>query len=117
MSRKKALAVARALKVKVVQNEDLPASGCWQRGRTIWIHPKRATAYTVLHEVGHVFCGSACCREHAEYMAHGAALALARVFQIRLSPDERRRIDGYAGRSPRKACAAIEQRKKRRRSR
>lgn len=110
MSLKRARDVARFLHVKIVEDPDLPTAGMWSHGRTIRIRPK-ADVYTILHEVGHVICGYACCREHCEYMAHGAALALARVFDIRLSQTMRHRADGYAGSSTRKACAAIRHRK------
>jgi hypothetical protein len=109
-SKKQAYAVARKLGIRIIETECLPhpASGRWNSGKTIRIHPLRSTAYTVLHEIGHVLCGHACCREHCEYMAHGAAIALARLHKIRLRKEWLSDIDVYAGRSARKACGAIE---------
>lgn len=109
---KRAYEVARRFHVKVVEDPDLPSAGLWSHGRTVAINPKRADPYTILHEVGHVLCGYACCREHCEFMAHGAAIALARTFGIRVTQTMRHRSDGYAGCSPRKACAAIRHLKK-----
>jgi len=114
----KALQVAKDLRIKVVfkdpitpdhwglskkdyerLNREYEALGRWDRGRTILINPRKADAYTVLHEIGHVINGFMCCREHCEYAAHGAALALARTHGIRISKYDRQRIDVYASRS------------------
>lgn len=98
--------VAKKLRIKIVEDEEMASRGEWSWGRTIKINPKKSTAYTVLHEIGHVLCGHACCREHCEYMAHGAAIALARVHGIRLRSNELEQIDAYAGRSARRSCGA-----------
>lgn len=118
----KSLAVAKKLGIKVVflddikpdgtYDDDYESRGRWNKGSTILINRRLATNYTVLHEIGHVFNGYMCCREHCEYAAHGAAIMLAKVFDIRLHPKAIHEIDVYAGRSARKACGAIEQRNK-----
>ena len=107
--RRKALEIAKLLNVKVEISKG--ARGRWIGGRTIEISPK-AGAYTILHEIGHVLCGYACCREHCEFEAQGAAIALARVFGIKFSKKEKQCIDYYAGRTPRRACGVIQARKK-----
>lgn len=107
MSLKQAYDVARDFRIRILETDDPQITGTWTKGRTIKINPKRANVYTILHEIGHSLCGYACCREHCEYMAHGAAVALARTYGIRLRPEWLRKIDVYAGRSARKACAAI----------
>jgi hypothetical protein len=112
MTMKAAYKVADRFNVKIMEDRSLPVGGRWIRGRTIWINPKKATPYTILHEIGHVLCGYGCCREHSEYKAHGAAIALARVFEIRLTKRMRDGIDGYAGWTARKACLAIQARKR-----
>ena len=107
MSIKKAYEVARKFRIRVYESPFLSGEGMWRGKRTIIINPAKATAYTILHEIGHVICGMACCREHCEYMAHGAALALARVYKIRLKKANYEAMDEYAGYSPRKACGGI----------
>jgi len=98
--------VADELRIKIVEDKSLRPAGQWGSGRKITINPKKATAYDVLHEIGHVLCGHACCREHCEYQAHGAAIALARAYRIPLRRKWLERIDVYAGRSARRACGA-----------
>lgn len=107
MSLEAAYDVAKELRIRILETDNPEICGVWTSGRTIVINPKRANAYTVLHEIGHVFCGLACCREHCEFMAHGAAVALARVYGIRLRKKWLKKIDLYAGYSPRLACGAI----------
>ena len=91
---------------------DYEVAGRWKYGKNIEINVYTANNYTILHEIGHVLNGYMCCNEHCEYTAHGSAIALARVFGIRLHPGAKRGIDVYAGRSARAACGAIEERKK-----
>lgn len=81
--------------------------GQWNGGKTIYIHIDKATAYEVLHEMGHVFNGYMCCREHAEYAAHGSAITLSKIFRIRLPNHSKYKANVYAGCSARKACGAI----------
>jgi len=98
---------AKKLRIKIVEDDaPMRQAGMWRGGRTITINPKKANPYIVLHEIGHVLCGYACCREHCEYQAHGAAIALARVHGIRLRREWVERIDVYAGWSARRACGA-----------
>jgi len=104
----KVLALAMQLKITVIQAPDFPFKGQWSKGKKIHIR-NDATPYTILHEIGHVICGYACCREHCEYMAHGAALALAKILDIKLTKQEKQSIDVYAGFSSHKSCGAIEQ--------
>lgn len=109
----KALELAKRLKIMVIQRTDnFDTSGEWSSGRTITINPKTADVYTILHEIGHVLNGYMCCREHCEYAAHGAAIALAYENNIQLPEGAERRIDVYAGRSSRKACGAIKEKEK-----
>ena len=125
---KKALALAEKLNIKVEQevmlrrdisrlksdNPDnkIEVSGQWTSGKTIKINPRKADAYTILHEIGHVLNGYMCCREHCEYAAHGAAIALARSNGIRLPVGSKTKIDVYAGCSSREACGAIEKQRR-----
>ena len=89
------------------------SAGSWPgHGRTIFINPEVASNYTVLHEIGHVINGMMCCREHCEYAAHGAAMALAKAYKIKLHKYDKYSVDCYAGRSARKSCGAIEIHKK-----
>lgn len=93
--------------------DSLESTGYWPgHGRTIFINPKVANNYTVLHEIGHVINGMMCCREHCEYAAHGAAIALAKAYNIKLEKHDKYSVDCYAGRSSREACGAIEMQKK-----
>jgi len=69
--------------------------------------------YDLLHELGHLICGFSCCREHAEFEAHGAAKALAILLNVDVSSGERN-MDTYAGRSSHKACGRIVKRNKKR---
>jgi hypothetical protein len=110
MSVKKAYEVARDFRIRIVEDHNMSKAGYYRGKRTIVINPEFANAYTVLHEIGHVFCGLMCCREHCEYAAHGVAIALARVYKIRIPKKDLHDIDAYAGRSTRKACAAISRR-------
>ena len=94
-------------KFKNVNPKDLYIQGGWKTGRTVYIGDK-ATSYTVLHEIGHVINGYMCCKEHCEYAAHGATLALAKVFNIKLPSKSKTCIDVYAGCSSHKACGAMD---------
>ena len=109
-NKNKALGLALELNIKIVESNEFPFKGQWMKGRTIYLR-KDATPYTILHEIGHVICGYGCCREHCEYMAHGAALALAKILKIKLSKKEKECIDVYAGYSSHESCGAIEQQK------
>ena len=119
----KSLQVAKKLNIKVVQKsyikpnikrlknnvneEPLKVTGEWRKGNIIIINPKIATSYTILHEIGHALNGYMCCREHCEYAAHGAAIALSKAFKIKLPKGYKNFIDIYAGRSSKKSCGAI----------
>lgn len=115
----KGLAVAKKFNIKVkfvgnlkLENDDYEVRGRWTKGKEILINEKLATNYTVLHEIGHVLNGYMCCREHCEYAAHGAAIALAKAFDIRLHPQAKREVDCYAGWTNMKHCPAVEENKK-----
>lgn len=54
-----------------------------------------ADALTLLHEIGHHFCGLDCCREHCEFEAHGVMVFLARILRVPLKDAEL--MDAYAG--------------------
>lgn len=75
----------------------------------IRLNPDKYSEYIVLHEIGHIFAGYMCCREHAEYVAHGVAIALARVHGIDIS-DSLEYIDYYAGRTL--SCPVKEERRR-----
>lgn len=108
-SRTRALGVAHNLGIKVVETEEKDApNGQWIIGRTITVK-KKADAYTILHEIGHVLCGYMCCNEHCEFAAHGAAIALSKVYGIRINPKSAKRIYLAAGRSSHLACGAIQE--------
>jgi len=51
-----------------------------------------------------------CCTEHCEYAAHGTAMALARVFNIKLGPYDKQKVNVYAGWS--EYCPAKKRNKK-----
>lgn len=102
----KSLEVAEKIGIKIVFNKEI-SKGTWTKGKVIEINPDTATEYVVLHEVGHAIFGYGCCREHCEYVAHGIAIGLAKVFNIRIPRKELALIDGYAGRSKHIACGAI----------
>jgi len=119
---KPSLKIAKKLGIKVIFSDDLKVDspdyevrGRWIVGKEILINKKIATNYTVLHEIGHVLCGYACCREHCEYMAHGAAITLAKLNKIRLHSTAIYECDLYSGRSNHKvACAGYEKMKEKR---
>jgi hypothetical protein len=113
---KEALAIAEKFNIKVILKDPITPDyvglkrgkeiddeyetvGQWDRGRTIYINPRLASAYTVLHEIGHVFNGLMCCREHCEFVAHGTAIALAKVYHIKLSKDHKEAVYVYANQS------------------
>lgn len=85
--------------------------GAWHNGKTIYIGP-HANTYTILHEIGHVINGWMCCTEHCEYAAHGAAMVLAKIHNIKLPRGSRTKIDVYAGRT--KSCPAVDANKPKR---
>jgi hypothetical protein len=74
-------------------------------GKRIEVAPL-AEPYDVAHEIGHVVCGDSCCREHAEFEAHGAAKMLCALLGLPLG-DAEVRMDSYAGRSSHEACGRI----------
>ena len=101
-----ALKVAHNLGITVVL-KDSRDMGYWLGKKEIYINPKKASAYVVLHEIGHYLNGYMCCKEHCEYAAHGAAVALAKIHNIKLTKNQLEDIDAYAGCSSHKACGAI----------
>ncbi len=108
---KQALKLAKKLGVKVWDNNTVK-SASWSHGMQIEVNMKKQKgAYPILHELGHVFMGYGCCREHDEYVAHGFAFGLAKAFNIKIPKKVMKDIDVYAGRSSHKACGAIENRK------
>ena len=96
---KQALKVAEKLGVKVWDNSTVH-SASWSHGKQIEVNLKKQKgAYPILHEVGHVFMGYMCCREHCEYVAHGFAFGLAKAFNIYLPKSMEKANDSYAGRT------------------
>ena len=71
--------------------------------RIILINPSNGNLYDIMHEIGHIICGYSCCREHAEWEAHGAAKALCQKYNFDIG-DAEERMEGYAHRSNPKAC-------------
>jgi len=63
--------------------------------------------YSILHEIGHLICSYSCCREHAEFEAHGAAKAMCFILGIDIGSAEDD-MTNYAGWSSHKACGRIE---------
>lgn len=88
---------------------DFEKAGQWRGDDKIYINPDKATDFTILHEVGHVLCGHMCCREHCEYAAHGAALALAHRYGLLVREADHDRISAYAGRTADAACPCVQQ--------
>ncbi len=84
-------------------NENPPQNDC----RLKETKDQRSWKYDILHEIGHLVCGDSCCREHAEFEAHGAAKTLCFVLGIDIG-DAEERMNGYAGRSAHDACGRIE---------
>lgn len=110
---RRAVRVATRLGITVRGDSSIESAGRWPgSGRTVYVNHHHANAYVVLHEIGHVLCGLMCCREHCEYAAHGAAMALARQYRLPISQQDRRRVDSYAGRSARASCGAVSERRK-----
>jgi len=108
-NKRKALTLAK--KLGIIIKPTTQVKGRWIKGKTIYLR-KDATTYTILHEIGHVLCGYMCCREHCEYVAHGAALALSKVYKIRINIKKvNNDIASYAGYSPKRVCAGIQFRK------
>lgn len=71
------------------------------------------SVYDILHEIGHLVCGYSCCREHAEFEAHGAAKVIARVLGIPIDLKVAEEAMGcYAGFSAHEGCGRIAQVKK-----
>jgi hypothetical protein len=93
--------------IKVIINSKLSSRGRYSNGNEIMMRSYREPLWIWLHEIGHVLIGYHCCREHDEYLAHGAALALAKKYKIRFTEKEIRQVDVYAGRSAHDACGAI----------
>ena len=106
-----ALQVVEEFGVQIKSITKTRVKGSYRGEKNIIYLRKDATAYTILHELGHIICGYMCCREHCEYVAHGAALALAKVYNIELD-DDIHHIEVYAGHSLPSACGAIQQRKR-----
>jgi hypothetical protein len=102
----KSYEIAKKLKVKIKFDKNLEVPGRWEIGKTILINPKKATEYVVLHEIGHSICGYVCCKEHAEYIAHGVALGLAKLHEIKIPKKELKLIDEYSGIS--ESCAVYD---------
>ncbi len=100
--------IANSLGVKLVLFKSDKGGGYYDSGKRIYIDPKKADKYTVLHEIGHALYGYGCCTEHDEFVAHGFALALAKINKIKLRKASKDLIYLYAGWSSRKACGAIE---------
>jgi len=71
----------------------------------------RSWKYDIIHELCHAILGHSCCREHAEFEAHGAAKVLCKILQIEIG-DADERMDCYAGRSSHTACGRIGHKKK-----
>lgn len=106
------LILCRLLGVKVVLTKSVE-EGVWRGGKTIYLNPNRINNYTVLHELGHVICGNACCLEHCEFEAHGAAKALAKVCGIKVNwKMHDAEMGAYSGCSPRKVCKHAKKRRK-----
>jgi len=98
-----AASIAERLGIRVIRHPDWGSTrGKWS-GRDEIHLGSNPDDYTFLHEIGHAIVGHACCREHAEFMAHGAALALAKIFGIQADSKD---IYRYAGRS---VCPAAEE--------
>ncbi len=102
---KQALKLAKKLGVKVWDNTTVH-SASWSHGMQIEVNLKKQKgAYPILHELGHVFMGYGCCREHDEYIAHGFAFGLAKALNIKIPKKVMRDCDCYAGRTlMSKAC-------------
>ena len=94
----RAIEIAKGFGIAVIEDINLKVRGRWTMGNEIIINPEKANEYVVLHEIGHVLAGYMCCREHAEYTAHGVAIGLARMHDIDIT-DDLEKIDVYAGRT------------------
>lgn len=79
----------------------------WKNGNEILIG-YNWTPYKVLHEIGHAVCGWSCCREHAEFEAHGVARLLCKLLGFD-DKEGRELMNPYAGRSAHCACGRIMQ--------
>lgn len=97
--------VIKKLGITICLDETIE-TGQWESGRKIKINPKKATRYSLAHEIGHVVCSHGCCREHSEFEAHGAAKILCRLYELPLG-DAEEKMDSEAGRSAHEACGRI----------
>ena len=90
----------------------IDSRGKWYSGRHIKLRDD-ADSMTALHEMGHALNGNSCCREHAEFQAHGFAIAMAKVLRIPPAEieDMELRMDPYAKWSTEEACGRVERRK------
>ena len=70
-----------------------------------------ASDYDVAHEISHIICGYSCCREHAEWEAHGGAKVLCKMFGVdkREVEEAEERMGCYAFRTNPEACARYEE--------
>ena len=72
---------------------------------------KHSYKYDVLHELAHAICGWSCCKEHAEWEAHGGAKLLAYLLDIDIG-DAEERMRCYAKISSREACGRYKPKKR-----
>lgn len=82
------LAVKLGLKIR--RKKRLRSLGRWSilDPKTVWIQSNDVVPRVLLHEIGHALVGGICCLEHAEALAHGAAIGLAASLGIELAPIE-----------------------------
>ena len=102
--------VCKKFGIKLVFTKEIDRATADITKGIIKLHPKKATNYDAMHEIGHIICGWGCCREHCEWEAHGAGKMLCKLYGFSIGHSENR-MTCYAHRSNPKACGRYSQSK------
>jgi len=105
--KKQALKIAKNLKINAILDNSISSRATYNHGNK-FKYRDDATAYDILHEIGHIISGYGCCREHDEYISHGIALGIAKISNMELGENIHKIIESYAGRSSHIGCGAID---------
>lgn len=79
--------------------------------KIITYNPNTIKPIYLLHEIAHIICGYRCCKEHAEFEAHGGSKVLATILEISIDDinDIEKGMNGYAGWSSHEECGRIQE--------
>jgi hypothetical protein len=100
---RKCLLIAKQLGFEPIFNKNLATKAHYDKGSSFF-YRFDASSYDILHEIGHCIMGYGCCKEHDEYIAHGIAIGIAKIKDIKLSQSNLNNISVYAGSSSPLAC-------------